>query len=243
MNVVPPARLAEWQRLSPWSLTWAEVDPDRHPFDPGSAGEVVRRLPPAARTPTCPPGLLDDGGIHWWGEAGWRWSQEMTGALVDHYGRWSCGWRSAIGAAHLGDRTVYRTLGRQSVAPEVNLAVVTEGLVVWRDWLTELAERFARFLPALRDTRADVVLDGWERAVAHLVTVVLDRTHAEGGWHRHCELALGWLLGAAGVPERRHEELVRVGIGGRFASWVTPSGQEVREAAERFAVEVDRRAR
>ncbi|WP_346534758.1 hypothetical protein [Micromonospora sp. DPT] len=119
MNVVSPARLAEWQRLSPWSLTWAEVDPARHPFDPGSAAGVVRGLPPAAGTPICPPGPGEDGMITWRDEAGWRWSREMTAALVDHYGRWSCGWWSAIGSAHLADRTVDRTLGRSSVAPEV----------------------------------------------------------------------------------------------------------------------------
>ncbi|MEV0723567.1 hypothetical protein AB0I37_12405 [Micromonospora purpureochromogenes] len=243
MNVVPPARLAEWQRLSPWSLTWADVDPARHPFEPGSAGEVVRGLPPSARTPTCPSGPSEDGGIEWRDEAGRRWSAEMTAALVDHYGRWTCGWWSPIGAAHLGDRIVDRTLGRSPVAPEVNLEVVTEGLVAWRDWLTELAERFARFLPALRDTRTDVVLDGLEPAVAHLVTVVLDRTCAEGGWYRHCEFALGWLL-SAGVPERRHEELLRAGIGGRFSPVGSPRRTRTCARSPSGSLrEVDRRAR
>ncbi|MEU5791476.1 Fic family protein [Micromonospora purpureochromogenes] len=41
--------------IMPWWLTWQQVDPARHPFDPASAPDVVRSLAPAASEPTRPP--------------------------------------------------------------------------------------------------------------------------------------------------------------------------------------------
>jgi len=60
--------------------------------------------------------------------------------------------------------------------PEATLAVVAAALVEWRGWLEDLAQRFAQFLPLPVHAGEDAVLDAWERAVAHLVTVVVDRT-------------------------------------------------------------------
>ncbi|MDE3722156.1 hypothetical protein PWG71_12220 [Nocardiopsis sp. N85] len=83
----------------PWphDLSWDEVDPLRHPFDPGTASEVVRGLVTVGRIPTPPsvsagPGEPDvrrseDGGV---------WTDAMTAALVERFGRWATGWRWAL---------------------------------------------------------------------------------------------------------------------------------------------------
>ncbi|GAA2673780.1 hypothetical protein [Actinoplanes palleronii] len=38
-------------RLQSRNLTWADVDPDRHPFDPATALDTVRALAPAGGVP------------------------------------------------------------------------------------------------------------------------------------------------------------------------------------------------
>ncbi|MEV0723568.1 hypothetical protein AB0I37_12410 [Micromonospora purpureochromogenes] len=101
-----------------------------------------------------------------------------------------------------------------------------------------MVDRFDRFLPLVTDDGADVALDAWERAVAHLVTVVVDRTCADGGWEHHCRQVLGWLLTLAGVPAERHASLVEHAIGGRIDSFVAPPDRLIRDVAERFAREV-----
>ncbi|MEH1057919.1 hypothetical protein V6U89_22255 [Micromonospora sp. CPCC 206171] len=232
--------------IMPWWLTWPEVDPARHSFDRPSVPDVVRLLAPAASVPTRPPGRSGRDDVYEWGRrVGTRWADEMSVALVRHYGRWVSGWRWGVGEADLGGGPVHAWCcpADSMGSPEQTLDVVTEALVEWRGWLEELAERFGRFLPAVTDDRADVALDGWERAVAHLVTVVVDRTCADGGWEHHCRQVLGWFLTVAGVPAERHAPLVEHAIGGRFDSFVAPPDRLIREVAERFAGEVERRAR
>jgi len=54
------AHRVDWS-LAPWTLTWDEVDPGRHPFDPDSASRAVRSLDPASEFPLrLPPGQPDD---------------------------------------------------------------------------------------------------------------------------------------------------------------------------------------
>ncbi len=52
----------------------------------------------------------------------------------------------------------------------------------------------------------------WERAVARLVTLVLDRTSCEAGWYGHCELVLRWYLESNDVE-----------ASGRRSGWRKPS--------------------
>jgi len=112
---------------------------------------------------------------------------------------------------------------------------VTASLLEWRSWLEDLSERFGRFLPIPSGAPDDVVLDVWERAVAHLVTVVVDRTGAESGWHGHCGLVLRWFLSAAGIPAEQQTRLIDDAIGGRFRSWAWPSAMETADIAQRLA--------
>jgi len=102
----------------------------------------------------------------------------------------------------------------------------------------ELAERFARFLPLPQDLPADDALAAWERAVAHLVTAVGDRTNYESGWYSCCRTALVWFLEAAGIEAGRREELIAYAVDGRFDSWVEPSQLVVESVAERLAEQV-----
>lgn len=81
-------------------------------------------------------------------------------------------------------------------------------------------------------------LDGWERAVAHLVTAVGDRTQYESAWYACCTTVLGWFLEAAGIARGEHGKLLEHAIGGKFASWVEPDRKLVASVAERLARQV-----
>jgi len=233
-SLLAPAELL----IAPYSLTWAEVDPVRHPFEAADAPAVVRGLAPAMEVPGRPEGRAADPAIiRWSHETGTRWAKAMSAALVERYGRWACGWRWAMAEGDIGGGPIGAwCCPRDSMStPDATLGVVAASLVEWRSWLEDLNERFARFLPLPPGAGDDAVLDIWERAVAQLVTVVVDRTGAESGWHGHCGQVLGWFLTAAGVPAEQHKALIGDAIGGRFHSWVRPSGMEIADVADRMA--------
>jgi hypothetical protein len=227
-----PGRIIRHQPLpdppvpNPRLLTWADINPSSHDFDPAAVPAVVGGLLPASDVPSS--------------EADWRllhlWQERVTTALVGRYGRWAVGWCWAVGESDFdgGVVTAWCCLEDSITTPEETLARVAAALVEWHGWLVELAERFDRFLP-LPDEDA---LAGWQRAVVHLVTVVGERTRYESGWHSSCRTVLGWFLSAAGVEENRHEELTTYAIGGRFSSWIEPSPDTVRSVAGRLAERV-----
>lgn len=223
--------------INPWPLTWSEVDPARHAFDASSAPDVVRSLPPALDVPARPPGSpLEPEVARWIHDVGDAWADTMSTALVGHYGRWASGWRWAVGEGDFdgGPISSWCCSAHSMPSPEAALDAVIAALLEWRSWLEELGERFQRF-PTDTDT------DTWERAVAHLVTVVVERTEARSGWYGHCRVVLRWFLDASGVPPEQHAALLDDAIGGRFRSWSEPEGPVVADVAERLARTVPRR--
>ncbi|GAA0928934.1 hypothetical protein GCM10009558_107580 [Virgisporangium aurantiacum] len=174
--------------------------------------------------------------------ADWRlqdlWLENLTSGLVDRYGPWAAGWRWSVGEGDLDGGPVgsWCCFGHSVTTPEATAATISAALVEWYDWLADLAERFDRFLPLPVGD-----LDGWERAVAHLVTAVGDRTRYESAWYGCCEIALGWFLDAAGVGAARHGELLEHAIGGRFESWVEPPRSVVESVAGDVARRMARR--
>ncbi|MFI0353039.1 hypothetical protein [Actinomadura sp. 9N407] len=223
--------------LLPYSLTWDEVDPQRHPFDAVRAAEVVAGLGPASRVPSRPAGpAADSTVIAWSHQAGQAWVEEMTRALAERYGRWALGWRWALDEGGLGGGPVGSwCCPRDSITtPAETLTRVVASLVEWRDWLEDLAERFERFPLDIGGPEEDRRLV-WERGAAHLVTVVVDRTGAGDAWYGHCRLVLTWFLTRWDVPRHRAAQLVDEAIDGRFESWIEPSRVAVADVAERLA--------
>jgi hypothetical protein len=221
--------------VHPSDLTWLQVDPGRHGFDPGQVAETVQRL---ALTGQVPP--LHPSGVALTSEErrreAYTWEDAMTAALCRRYGDWAAGWRWST---HFGGVVESWCCTRYSVStPEATLAAVTGSLSEWRSWLEDLAERFSRFLPVPADaTEADQV-ELFERATAQLVTLTVDRTFHEGGWHLTCATVLTWFLEAAGIPPARRTAMIEGAIGGRFTSWTEPRRLLIDDVAERLAVAV-----
>jgi hypothetical protein len=203
----------------PKTLSWADVDPTARIFEPGTI--EVSDLP----TP----------------ETDWRlrdlWLENLTLGLVDRHGLWAVGWRWSNGEADLdgGPVSSWCCFEDSVTTPAATAATIGAALGEWHDWLVEVAERFDRFLPLSADD-----LDGWERAVAHLVTAVGDRTQYESAWYGCCRTVLGWFLESAGIEAGRRPELLDHAIGGRFESWVEPPTAVVEAIAEDVARRVGR---
>ncbi|MBE1532779.1 hypothetical protein [Actinomadura algeriensis] len=214
----------------PWKLAWDEVDPGRHPFDPGGALDVVRGLAPAGRVPSGEVLQGRDGR-----RAGFDWANAMSAALVDRYGRWTIGWRWGHDESEFGGGPVasWCCPPHSVTTPDETLDRVARSLVEWRAFIEDVAERFARF-----PVRAAPPEDRewmWERAAVHLITRTIDCTGAGDAWYGTCEAVLGWFLAAAGVPAVEAAALVERAIGGRFGSWTAPEPAVVADVGERLA--------
>jgi hypothetical protein len=120
--------------LDPSALTWDEVDPARHPFDKASAAEVVSSLEPIRHFPSAPdlagtvdPDLRIQARDAFQMLEAIPWSQAMSYALAEHYGRWALGWRedtSGGGSARSGPELASRETPRNFFAA---------ALVEWRE--------------------------------------------------------------------------------------------------------------
>ncbi|MEV6833939.1 hypothetical protein AB0N17_05370 [Streptomyces sp. NPDC051133] len=126
----------------PGSLSWDEVDPARHPFDAAAAERVVRSLGPARRVPRRPDVHIVDPALYaWCREKGEPWADAMSHALVEHYGRWTIGWRWSHDEGDFDGGPVGTwCCPRDSITtPEETLDGVVAALCEWREWLERLA--------------------------------------------------------------------------------------------------------
>jgi hypothetical protein len=216
-------------------LTWSQVDPARHEFDPDGVAAVVRRLSPVDALPARPPGHLTGDARAAIGQ----WQGDLTAGLVAHYGEWVGGWSHHISLG--GPIHAWCCPNHTYTGTEAALVAVTAALIEWRLWLERLAMRFDRHLPLPADRPAEEVHRAWQRAAARLVTMVVKQTDTHDMWYSHCATVLEWFLAAAGVPGDDHRELVRAAIGGRFRSWSEPDRSVVVAVADRLATDLTRR--
>lgn len=217
------------------TLTWADVDPGRHPFDRGAVLGVVRAVAPAGGVPE--PYRYDraHGFDRAADDARWAWQQAMTGALVKRYGRWAAGWSARMAGRTADGALVLRWDGaRNSITtPEETLVAVAGALLDWREFLEDLSEIFTGHLPLPAEPRAAAA--AWEATTASLVAMVAARSGADEDWHTVCTLVLKWFLTVAGVPGEDRGTLIDEAIGGRFWSFTSPLGAEVADVAESLA--------
>ncbi|MEV5129151.1 Fic family protein [[Kitasatospora] papulosa] len=220
--------------LAPRFLTWADVDPARHPFDSASVAQTVRSLGPARCVPIRPDVPAADSGSRRSEEAE-SWADAMSYALVLHYGRWTLGWRWAHDEGDFDGGPVGSWCCPQDsiTTPEETLARVEAALREWREWLEHLDAWFEAYpldLSAIEDQR---IL--WERAARNLILQVVDRTGCGSGWHNHCRQVLAWFLDRWGVAVEVAQGLVEEAVGGRLHSWTGPDMLVIDDVAEHLA--------
>ncbi|MEU3355179.1 Fic family protein [Streptomyces sp. NPDC037389] len=223
--------------FAPYSLSWGEVDPARHPFDSASAAQVVHSLGPARHVPNRPDISVTDPAMSAWSHGqGALWADAMSHALTEHYGRWAVGWRWAHDEGDFDGGPVGTwCCPRDSITTrEETLDRVVAALREWREWLENLAGWFEAYLLEPADIEGQRIL--WERAARNLILQVVDRTGCGSGWHGHCHQVLTWFLDHWGVAPDAAESLVDEAIGGRFHSWTSPDTVLVDDIAERLAL-------
>lgn len=222
--------------LWPHTLTWDEVDPARHPFDSAAAARGVRALGPARCVPRRPAVPFGDPEMSAWSwNEGTVWTDAMSYALMERYGRWAVGWHWAHDEGDFDGGPVGSwCCPRDSVTtPEETLDRVVAALCEWRGWLESLAERFEAYPLEPCGIEGQRIL--WERATRNLILQVVDRTGCGSGWYGHCHQVLTWFLSRWGVSPDIAESLVDEAIGGRFHSWTGPDDTLVDDVAERLA--------
>lgn len=223
--------------LAPGYLAWDDVDPARHPFDSASVAQVVRSVGPAHRMPSRPG--VPNGTLamsEWSRSEGRPWADAMAYALVDHYGRWTVGWRWAHDEGDFDGGPVgsWCCPEHSITTPEETHARVADALCEWRAWLESLAGRFEAYPLSLADLDDQRIL--WERAARNLILQVTDRTGCGSGWYSHCRQVLTWFLSRWGVEADLATDLVAKAIGGRFESWISPDIGLIDDVAERLAL-------
>ncbi|MEU8795934.1 hypothetical protein [Streptomyces sp. NPDC048643] len=232
-QLLSPARL--WRNttavnyeLAPAWLPWSAVDPDVIAFDWDDEESCQITTVIATMVPPV--------GTGW--EERHRFTTEVTALLAARYGRWACGWHWAVGEGGGGGVVTSWCCDSHSVGESAATATrVIASLLEWRDWLEELAERFAQLAPP---DGADAEDRSWhlERAATRLVTVVVDRTGAESGWYGLCRTVLTWFLSSTGMGPETAKNAVDTAIGGRFESWATPSQTLVDAVGTDLAVDL-----
>lgn len=214
------------------TLTWTEVDPSRHPFELDSDATKALTDHVSALLPS--PEAAEGDRL--------RSLEPVTKFLVDRYGRWACGWNWSVGEGDTDGGVVgtWCCTSHSVTTADETAPLVVASLLEWRDWMEDLAERFAMLAPPSRSSGSSVDPWHWERACTRLVTLVADRTQAESGWYGHCEQTLGWFLAYNGIGEERAGEIVEAAIGGRFGSWIAPDVTVVDAVSSQFARAVGR---
>ncbi|MFD9541176.1 Fic family protein [Streptomyces sp. NPDC060022] len=164
------------------------------------------------------------------------WADAMSHALVQHYGRWTVGWRWAHDEGDFDGGPVGNwCCPRDSITtPEDTLARVVAALCEWRGWLESLAGWIEAYPLELADVGDQRIL--WERAAQNLILQVTDRTGCGSGWHGHCHQVLTWFLSRWGIEPDAAQDLVDQAIGGRFLSWTGPDIVLVEDVAEQLAL-------
>ncbi|BEL04062.1 hypothetical protein Q0Z83_022530 [Actinoplanes sichuanensis] len=216
------------RRLRIDTLTWADVDPARQPFDPRTVLDVVRAVAPEGGVPKPHLHYVEN-------DRRWNWQRAMTVALVEHYGSWAAGWTAQMAGRTTDGALIVRWSGaRYSITtPEETLGAVAGALRDWRTFLEDLAVLFAQHLPLPAEPRAASI--AWEATTASLVAAVAARSGADEHWTPVCGLVLKWFLTVADVPGEEHATLIDTAIGGQHWSYVSPLGAEVADAAESLA--------
>ncbi|GAA5023781.1 hypothetical protein GCM10025734_81300 [Kitasatospora paranensis] len=209
-------------------LPWPAADPRRNAFDwdDGEAARLTALIVPMV--PSEADRAADPGEM-----SGWLFTARVTALLVSRFGRWACGWDHSN---HFGGPVETWCCPSHSVGgAEETAARVVTCLLEWRGWLEDIAERFEQLAP---HPDADAEDRSWhlERAVTRLVTVVVNSTHADGGWQRLCETTLTWFLTSTGLGPDEARKAVEAAIGGRFRSHVVPATTLVDTVGEDLAI-------
>ncbi|MEV7500546.1 hypothetical protein [Streptomyces sp. NPDC093018] len=206
--------------LDPEPMTWADMDPATHPFDPGRALAVVREVVSSSDPATGRPrGLVS--------------SHSVARGLAERYGSWAFGWYGNVDQNPHSGALIRKPLGDTGGDLDAQVHWHTAVLLEWRSWLEELAALFAESAPHDdADVGEEEKRRSRERGVAPVVALVVERTGAGELWRAACARTLTWYLESTGMSSEDAEELADDVVDGEFESWVAPDAETVEKARD-----------
>ncbi|MFI6404627.1 hypothetical protein [Streptomyces sp. NPDC050548] len=201
-------------------MTWQDMDPATHLFDPARAADVVYEI---ASSPDPRSGRA---GVP-------RSTRSIARGLAEHYDSWAFGWFNATGSSPDSGLVVREVPASGPGGSELEQQTqrCLSALLQWRAWLEELAAVFEQFTLG-PDADEKQIRQVREQAVAPLVTLVVERTGAGESWRSVFEQALAWYLESTGLPPAEAEELTDEVVDSEFESWVAPDEQAVDRVRE-----------
>jgi len=186
-------------------LRWLDLDPETHAFEPRAAEPRLRRIVAAAAR----------------SEHGRRHCEtQINDAILETHGAWAGGWCWAPNEPGGGGPSRGWCCSRDSVlrdddaSPETTVERALGALASWREFLEELARRFA----TMRVAGTTV-----EHAAAELLPYILDRTSAEDAWYRTFAASVAWFAEPLAGDVEKMRGAVHALVSGRFESWMTPN--------------------
>ncbi|MFS4091437.1 hypothetical protein [Streptomyces sp. AF1A] len=197
-------------------MTWDNMDPTTHPFDPERALDVVREVVYSADPESGRPG------------GAWS-SHSVARGLAERYGPWAFGWYGNVEENPDAGALIRLPLRDTADDLESQAQRYTNILLEWRSWLEDLAAVFAASAPDA-DADAEERQRSRERGVAPLVALVVERTGAGELWRGPCTQALAWYLESTGMAPEAAEELADDVVDGEFRSWIAPDAETVERA-------------
>ncbi|HEX8822816.1 MAG TPA: hypothetical protein VF794_23015 [Archangium sp.] len=160
----------------------------------------------------------------------------VSALLAEHAGAWYTLARVRLGNAVLGGYSQGSSFFNQGHPPDVgvesNIQRILSALGEAHAWLCTLDTYFRSLsLPTDEEDREVVLSD----AVRRVIDLTIEATNCEDDWHLHAHLALGWLLESLGLrqTERLKRALNEALVD--FTSWVAPSVDQARHAANTLA--------
>ncbi|RRQ89488.1 hypothetical protein CQW44_02420 [Streptomyces griseofuscus] len=199
-------------------MTWADMDPATHPFDPGRALAVVREVVSSSDPATDGPrGLVS--------------SHSVARGLAERYGPWAFGWYGNVDQNPDSGALIRKPLGDTADNLDAQVQRYTAVLLKWRSWLEELAALFAESAPDV-DADEEERRRSRERGVAPVVALVVERTDAGELWRVTCARTLTWYLESTGMAAEDAEELADDVVDGEFESWVAPDAETLGKARD-----------
>ncbi|MCE3030679.1 hypothetical protein [Streptomyces sp. CMSTAAHL-2] len=201
-------------------MTWADMDPATHPFDPGRALAVVREVVSSSDPATGRPrGLVS--------------SHSVARGLAERYGPWAFGWYGNVDEDPCAGALIRKPLGDTADDLDAQVQNYTGILLEWRSWLEELAALFAESAPHDdADAGEEERRRSRERGVAPVVALVVERTDAGELWRAACARTLTWYLESTGMASEDAEDLADDVVDGEFESWVAPDAEAVGKARD-----------
>jgi hypothetical protein len=208
------------------NLSWIDVDPDLHSYNPKTAKEIAVNVIESSP---------HEGPL--WKE---NIENKIDQSFCDAFGSWAAGWKfsKGEGSGSGGVITSWCCPSHSILAEndQVDIQGTAEravnALIEWHNHLQHLKQYISQYPLILTDeTTAGLEL---YNACTHIISYVVVATDAEDAWYAYAEQVLSWYLQFLGLTPEHADQIVKKVLSGKFESWVMPNKETVHNIAQQY---------